>query len=323
MAISNLLTYLRSRTQVDLDSLDAEYGRKNGPFADLTSNQWEAYEEISKPKHEGLVKDSINLAKKHSAQSTGVEIEELAIEVAMIKVSLLGAQYVTGNIHIMANPVYAKSASRIVKTGIRFHRLLDLIDPTFDHERLVMKVPATWEGLQGCRQLTGMGIKTLGTTLFTFTQAVLAGEVGCTSISPFVHSLKLFAEGATEDSDAIFDLVVKSQTFYRAHGFNTVVKACAVFNGTEALKLAGVAAFTLPPDTLQELLDSKTDEVPSSLFDKAQASVSSEHPSFLDDESKFRKSMMAEGQGAQKLDEAISIFCGYQAKAENLIQSFM
>lgn len=58
-----------------------------------------------------------------------------------------------------------------------------------------MKVPATWEGLQACRELKSINVKTLATTLFTMEQVVLAGEVGCVSISPFVHELKaLFDE---------------------------------------------------------------------------------------------------------------------------------
>lgn len=67
-----------------------------------------------------------------------------------------------------------------------------VINPSFDTTRLVMKVPATWEGLQACRELKAIGIKTLATTVFAMEQAVLAGEVGCISISPFVHELKAF-----------------------------------------------------------------------------------------------------------------------------------
>lgn len=58
--------------------------------------------------------------------------------------------------------------------------------------RLCIKVVATWEGLQACKKLTALGINTLATTLFTMDQAILAGEVGCVYIAPFVHELKAF-----------------------------------------------------------------------------------------------------------------------------------
>jgi transaldolase len=65
------------------------------------------------------------------------------------------------------------------------------LEPNFDLSRLVIKVPSTWEGLQACRKLKDLGINTLATTLFTIEQAILAGEVGCISISPFVHELRV------------------------------------------------------------------------------------------------------------------------------------
>ncbi len=58
--------------------------------------------------------------------------------------------------------------------------------------KLCIKVVSTWEGLQACRELTKLGIKTLATTLFTLEQAILAAEAGCTYIAPFVHELKAF-----------------------------------------------------------------------------------------------------------------------------------
>ncbi|KAF9893452.1 hypothetical protein FE257_010764 [Aspergillus nanangensis] len=285
---------------------------------------WETFEELSKPKHVALIKSSIAQSRELSGQFAGVGDVQLTVEIAMIKLSLEAARYVTGNVHVMANPEYAFSTPQIVQTGLRFHRLFRLINPGFDCARIVMKVPATWEGLQACRQLTHEGIKTLATTVFTFPQVVLAGEVGCTSISPFVHSLRLFAMGATEDPDAIFDLVLRAQNFYRTHGVKTAVKACAVFNGNEAVQLAGVDALTLPPDTLDELRQVKTGEPKPSLFDGTAPSDCVPYISSITEKTTFTKSMTMDAKnGTKKLDEAIALFCDYQRRAEGLIQSHL
>lgn len=45
-----------------------------------------------------------------------------------------------------------------------------------------------------CRTLEQAGIHTLATTLFTLTQAVLAAEVGCTYVAPYVNQLKVHFE---------------------------------------------------------------------------------------------------------------------------------
>ena len=66
------------------------------------------------------------------------------------------------------------------------------LEPSFDLSRLCIKVVATWEGLQACMKLKGLGIKTLATTLFTLEQAILAAEAGCAYIAPFLHDLEAF-----------------------------------------------------------------------------------------------------------------------------------
>ena len=60
--------------------------------------------------------------------------------------------------------------------------------------RICIKIPSTWEGLQACRVLEKEGVSTLATTLFTKAQAILAGEVGCRYIAPYVYELKVQVE---------------------------------------------------------------------------------------------------------------------------------
>ncbi|KAB8218712.1 transaldolase [Aspergillus novoparasiticus] len=322
------LDYLRLKTQVDLDTLDLEAGAKLGPFADLTSNQWETYTELCKPEHRDLIVRSVELTKEHRHRFPGLSKEEIAVEFCMVKLSLVASQCVTGSVHIMANPLYAHSTQKIVETGKRFHQLARILEPAFDTSRIVMKVPATWEGLQGCRELNELGIKTLATTVFTFAQAVLAGEVGCTSISPFVHDLKLHIDGQTIDDDPIFDLVVKAQAYYKASGIKTMVKACAVFDAAEALQLAGVDAFTLPAEIIQQLANKKADAeqlMNQSMFSNPSVGMDYVKPlSFVCEEAKFRDAMANEGRGLEKTDEAchpaIAIFSSFQKELEDLMK---
>lgn len=68
------------------------------------------------------------------------------------------------------------------------------MDADFDISRVCIKVPSTWEGLQACRALRATGVSTLATTLFTLAQAVLAGEVGCHYIAPYLNELRVQTE---------------------------------------------------------------------------------------------------------------------------------
>ena len=133
----------------------------------------------------------------------------------MVALALTIAPTITGHILVMTNPRYSNSTSKTIENASRtssvfqnytltiiistnnvagFAHFCHALDPSFDISRLCVKVPATWEGLQACRKLKSLGIKTAATTLFTMEQAILAAEAGCESIIPFVHELKVLFE---------------------------------------------------------------------------------------------------------------------------------
>ncbi|KAL8738686.1 MAG: hypothetical protein Q9181_000570 [Wetmoreana brouardii] len=105
----NLLDYLKSKTQLDVDSLDSEgkrplavvqlarlsityppvslVSRELGPFVDCTSNQMDAYNELLKPNHAALIKKSAALAGEIGREYPEVTREELAFEISVSKLS--------------------------------------------------------------------------------------------------------------------------------------------------------------------------------------------------------------------------------------------
>lgn len=70
-------------------------------------------------------------------------------------------------------------------------QLFQHVQPGFDVDRIVIKIPSTWEGMMACRTLELAGVRTLATTLFSMPQAVLAAEVGCTYVAPYVNEPKV------------------------------------------------------------------------------------------------------------------------------------
>jgi transaldolase len=58
-----------------------------------------------------------------------------------------------------------------------------------NQDKVVVKLPMTKDGLKACKQLTGMGIKTNVTLVFSPNQALLAAKAGATYVSPFVGRL--------------------------------------------------------------------------------------------------------------------------------------
>lgn len=66
--------------------------------------------------------------------------------------------------------------------------------PDFDTKRVCIKIPATWEGLQACREVEAKGVATLATTMFCMEQAAQAAAMNCTYIAPYVNELKVHFE---------------------------------------------------------------------------------------------------------------------------------
>ncbi|KAM0120416.1 hypothetical protein ACP6JC_002837 [Aspergillus fumigatus] len=131
-----------------------------------------AYGELSKPEHLGLIRTSISDAKDLLPRFTGVTLEELAVEIAFL---------------------CRNSANEAIPaTGIV--QLFQHLQPGFEQSRICIKIPSTWEGMMACRALEMAGVRTLATTLFTMSQAILAAEVGCTYIAPYVNQLKVHFE---------------------------------------------------------------------------------------------------------------------------------
>ncbi|MGV2480597.1 UNVERIFIED_CONTAM: transaldolase, partial [Salmonella enterica subsp. enterica serovar Weltevreden] len=72
-------------------------------------------------------------------------------------------------------------------TVTRAERIIELYQAEGVHiDRVLIKIAATWEGIQAAQQLERRGIHTNLTLLFSFCQAVACGQARVQLISPFV-----------------------------------------------------------------------------------------------------------------------------------------
>lgn len=100
----------------------------------------------------------------------------------------------------------------LMATALGIVSIFKHLAPNYDTRRVCIKIPATWEGLQACRELEKRGVATLATTMFCMEQAVLAANVNCTYIAPYVNELRVhFDKGSVKSvvapkSSATFEL---------------------------------------------------------------------------------------------------------------------
>ncbi|KAL4902376.1 hypothetical protein BDW74DRAFT_63210 [Aspergillus multicolor] len=314
------LAILRQRTFVDCDTLDEEVARTLGPFQDCTSNQAIAFAEVSKPEHAGLIDDSLKEALKLSPRFPGIGSIELAIDIAMVKLALKIVPHIHGYVHIQTKPNYSYSSEKTIANAFRIVQIFQYLDPSVDSTRICIKIPSTWEGLMACRTLEMAGIRTLATTLFTFEQAALAAEVGCTYIAPYVNQLKVHFEPGFVDPQKLLPLCVLVQRYYKAIDARTEVLPASLTSTDEIFALVGAHHITVSPGLLRQLSTPVSGTVAASLFDAERPLSVPELVSYANDEGGYQEafSRADNGAGVAKLIQAITIFRSMQEKLVEL-----
>lgn len=182
-------------------------------------------------------------------------------------------------------------------------------------ERVLIKIASTWEGIQAARELErDEQIHCNLTLLFGFCQAVACAEAGVTLISPFVGRILDWYKKSTGktfegDQDPGVQSVKKIFSYYKQHGYKTIVMGASFRNTGEIKALAGVDFLTISPNLLEELKNDYSD-VPKRLDAEAEMSSSNKQPkvSYVDNEPEFRWTLLQDQMAFDKLHEGIKKF---------------
>ncbi len=114
-------------------------------------------------------------------------------------------------------------------------------------KNFVIKIPCTDQGLAAAKSLNETGIRTNLTLVFSASQALQAGRIGCYYVSPFVG----WKEASGEDCvPYITDIV----DIYRGYEFKTEIIVAALRNGKQIVEaaLAGAHIVTCGFDVYKE-----------------------------------------------------------------------
>lgn len=144
-------------------------------------------------------------------------------------------------------------------------------------------------------------------------QAIAAAEAGVTLISPFVGRILDWYKKATgkeytaEDDPGVVS-VREIYTYYKQHGYPTIVMGASFRNTGEIKALAGCDFLTISPKLLEELKNS-TDPVPQVLSpEKAKAAKPLQKVSYINDQPKFAWGLFENQMAFEKLTEGIRGF---------------
>ena len=212
-------------------------------------------------------------------------------------------------------------------TVTRAERIIALYQAEGVHiDRVLIKIAATWEGIQAAEQLERKGIHTNLTLLFSFAQAVACGQARVQLISPFVGRIydwykKQAGAGWDEAARAgANDPGVQSVTqiyhHYKHFGIATEVMGASFRNVGQITALAGCDLLTIAPDLLAQLAAS---DAPLQRALNADAAKAMDLPAVNYDEAGFRYALNEDAMATEKLAEGIRAFAADAVKLEQLI----
>lgn len=193
-------------------------------------------------------------------------------------------------------------------------------------ERVLIKLAATWEGIQAARVLQTEGVQCNLTLIFSLVQAIACAQARVTLVSPFVGRIYDWhkkAAGADWDEAAnagVRDPGVQSVTdiyhYFKAYDLPTQIMGASFRNIGQIRALAGCDLLTISPALLGELAAS--DAPLSAALTVAQAK---EHaPEWLaSNEVTFRTQLNQDAMATEKLAEGIRVFTADALKLDALL----
>ena len=191
-----------------------------------------------------------------------------------------------------------------------------------DRERILIKIAATWEGIQAAKILEAQGIHTNLTLMFSLAQAVACANANVTLISPFVGRIyDWFKKQTGTEYDASNDPGVESvrtiYNYYKKFGIKTQVIGASFRNVGQIIGLAGCDLLTISPDLLKQLQEMNEPVSAALNSENAQAQTIE---LLNQTEASFRLMLNNDPMANEKLAEGIRLFCVDTEKLVTLIE---
>lgn len=258
--MATLLDQLKSMTVVVADTGDIEAIREHKP-QDATTNPSLITKAALMPEYADVV-DAALVWAKANADSTEA-IVRLAIDRLAVEFGLRILALIPGRVSTEVDARLSYDMQGTIDKARFLIRLYE--DAGMSRERILIKVAATWEGIQAASVLEKEGIHCNLTLLFGLHQAVACAEANVTLISPFVGRILDWykkdtgrdAYPAAEDPGVVS--VTTIYNYFKRHGHNTEVMGASFRNLGEITELAGCDLLTIAPKFLTVLAETEAD----------------------------------------------------------------
>ena len=316
----NLLEQLREVTVVVADTGDIQAIETFKP-RDATTNPSLITAAAQMPQYQGIVDDTLTGARATlGADATSAQVVSLAFDRLAVSFGLKILEIIEGRV---STEVDARLSFDVDGTVAKGREIIAQYEAAgVARERILIKIAATWEGIQAAAVLEKEGIHCNLTLLFGIHQAIACAENGITLISPFVgRILDWYKKDTGRDSYAPSEdpgviSVTDIYNYYKKFGYKTEVMGASFRNVGEITELAGSDLLTIAPSLLAEL-QATEGELPRKLDPENAAKLDIEKISV--DKDSFDRMHAENRMATDKLAEGISGFTTALESLESIL----
>jgi transaldolase len=299
--MSSKLDQLKSMTIVTADTGDIEAIRAYAPN-DCTTNPSLILKAAQMEAYGSLVEEAILWGINHNATASRIAMR-LAVNFGAELTKIVPGR--------VSTEVDADLSFDVEGTVAQAREIIeDYVERGVRRDRVLVKIAATWEGLQAASILQKDGIDCNLTLIFSLTQAAAAADAGAFLISPFIGRIydwyvKTEGKTYTQDTDPGIASVKQIYAYYKAYDIKTVIMGASFRNQGQIEALAGCDSLTIAPNLL-DALAKDTGALPRQL-DPQSAAGAALARMYLDEKS-FRFMLNEDAMATEKLAEGIRIF---------------
>lgn len=305
------LEYLKKHTTVVADTGDIRAIEQYKPI-DSTTNPSLILAVVKQAEYEPFIRQAL----KHNRSEEAVQILLVAFGEKILSV-------IPGRVSIEVDARLSYDTDATVQYAQ--HIIALFAKKGIERSRLLIKIAATWEGIEAAKQLENQGIHCNLTLLFSFAQAAACAEAGVTLISPFVGRILDWYKVNRQfnSSDPKQDPGVKFVTgvyhYFKTYGYSTEIMGASFRHIGEVMELVGCDLLTISPALLSELSEKTLIE------ENMEVKLNSSNaPDWVPDRKIFtKKSFLVQHHqdlmASDKLTEGIEKFCQDTVELENII----
>jgi transaldolase len=315
------LTQLKKFSTVVADTGDFSSIHHYSP-TDSTTNPSLILLAAKQPLYLPLIEEAIQYAKKQSLVTEG-QIA-CALDKILVNFGKEILKIIPGRVSI---EVDARLSFNITESIEKAHHIISLFEREgIPRSRILIKLAATWEGIQAAYILEKENIHCNLTLIFSLLQAAACADANVTLVSPFVgrildwykkkHNKEAYA--SSEDPGVIS--VSNIYNYYKKLGYATQIMGASFRNKDEILELAGCDFLTISPKLLEELKQTK-DVISCKLTPAIAQHTETEKLSF--DKDSFHSSLKNNPMAFEKLNEGIVSFSNDIIKLEELVKGML